>query len=243
VLAIGCHADDIEIGCGGTILELTRAPAGVQVHWVVLAATDERADESRSSAAAFLADADTASVDIHGFRDGFLPYEGAAVKEVFEDLKARCEPDLILTHTRDDLHQDHRLASELTWNTYRNHLILEYEIPKVDGDLTRPNLYMPLRESTVEEKIQLLLGHFHSQRHKHWFDAETFRGLMRIRGLECVAEERFAEAFVARKIQLGPGLISQASPFDALAGRLTRLDHEPVVELEASSHFEPRLSE
>jgi LmbE family N-acetylglucosaminyl deacetylase len=204
VLVVGCHADDIEIGCGGTLLTLIAANPRCEVDWVVLAASGERDREARESASSFLAAAGAARVEVHGFRDGFLPYHGREVKEVFEDLKGRVDPQLVLTHTRDDLHQDHRLACELTWNTFRDHLILEYEIPKVDGDLGRPNVYVPLTEAIVEKKLELLDRHFPSQATKHWFDRDTFTGLMRLRGMEAVAPERFAEAFTCRKLVLGP---------------------------------------
>lgn len=204
VLAIGCHADDIEIGAGGTLLRLTREIPGLEVHWVVLAASGDREDEARASAAAFLAAAGSAHVVVHGFRDGFLPYDGGRVKEVFEELKAVVDPQLVLTHRSDDLHQDHRLACELTWNTFRRHAILEYEIPKVDGDLGRPNAYVPLPEELALEKADLLDRFFGSQRSKHWFDRDTFLGLMRLRGLEAVAPGRYAEAFHARKLVVAP---------------------------------------
>jgi LmbE family N-acetylglucosaminyl deacetylase len=204
VLAVGCHADDIEIGCGGTLLTLTRASRDLEVTWVVLAARDEREREARTSAEAFLASAARSQIEIHGFRDSFLPYDGGAVKEVFQDLAQRIDPQIVFTHTREDLHQDHRLACELTWNAFRNHVVLEYEVPKVDGDLGRPNAYVPLSAAVAEEKIGLLLDHFPSQAEKPWFDGETFRGLMRLRGMEAVAPERYAEAFVARKLALAP---------------------------------------
>jgi len=204
ILAIGCHADDIEIGCGGTMLELTRSIPGLEVDWVVLAAPGERANEARESAQSFLAAAGSAHVDVHEYRDGFLPYSGGEVKELFEDMKSRPDPQLIFTHTRHDLHQDHRLACELTWNTFRNHLILEYEIPKVDGDLGTPNVFVPLSASVAEEKVELLFKHFPTQAGKHWFDRELFLGLMRVRGMEAVAPERFAEAFFSRKLSLAP---------------------------------------
>lgn len=204
LLVIGAHSDDIEIGCGGTILTLTRAVPGLAVDWVVLAAADERESEARSSAEAFLAHAGSGRIEVHSFRDGFLPYVGAEVKDVFEALKSRVDPQLVLTHTRDDLHQDHRLVCELTWNTFRSHLVLEYEVPKVDGDAVRPNVFMPLEERVAEEKIELLHRHFPSQAAKHWFDEDTFRGLMRLRGMEANAPERFAEAFVGRKVQILP---------------------------------------
>ena len=202
VLAIGCHADDIEIGCGGTLLTLVAANPELEVDWVVLAAPGERSAEARASAEAFLAGAAAARVQVHKFRDGFLPYVGAEVKEVFEDLKRRVDPQLVLTHANYDFHQDHRLACELTWNTFRDHLILEYEIPKFDGDLGRPNVFVPLAPEVVDRKLALLEQHFPTQAGKHWFDRETFLGLMRLRGMEAVAPTRFAEAFTSRKAVL-----------------------------------------
>jgi LmbE family N-acetylglucosaminyl deacetylase len=204
VLAIGCHADDIEIGCGGTLLTLARANPGLEIDWIVLAAPGARRDEARASAAAFLDGVSTVRVEVHAFRDGFLPYLGGEVKDVFEELKGRVDPQVVFTHAGYDFHQDHRLACELTWNTFRNHLILEYEIPKVDGDLGRPNVFVPLSAGVVEDKLALLEEHFRSQSDKHWFDRETFLGLMRLRGMEAVAAERFAEAFTCRKTVLVP---------------------------------------
>jgi LmbE family N-acetylglucosaminyl deacetylase len=205
VLAIGAHSDDLEIGCGGTVLALARENPGLAVDWVVLAADGGRGDEARRCAEVLLAEAGERSVEVHGFRDGYLPHSAAEVKDAFEALKTRPAPDLVLTHTRDDLHQDHRLVCELTWNTFRDHLILEYEIPKWDGDVGRPNLYVPLDEDVVEEKLELLGQHFDTQRGKHWYDMEVFRGLMRIRGMECRSPSGYAEAFVARKLSVRPG--------------------------------------
>ncbi len=199
VLAIGCHADDIEIGCGGTLLSLIRSTPQLDVTWVVLAARDVREAEATESAQAFLADARGRDVRVLGHEESFLPYRGAEVKDSFEQLKA-IEPDLVLTHARDDLHQDHRLACELTWNTFRDHLILEYEIPKYDGDFGVPNVFVPLEEEFVDEKLRLLGKHFRSQSSKHWFDDELFRGLMRLRGMESAT--RYAEAFTCRKLSL-----------------------------------------
>ena len=204
ILAVGAHPDDIEIGCGGTLLQLLRARDDVEVRWVVFtAASEERRLEAEASAAAFLADAAGVEVTIHRFRDAFLGHEGPAVKETFETLKS-FEPELVLTHTADDRHQDHRLLWELTWNTFRDEVILEYEIPKFDGDLGRPNAYVTLSAALVDEKIDLLQRHFPSQAGKRWFDPETFRGLMRLRGMESNAPERYAEAFVARKLVVAP---------------------------------------
>jgi LmbE family N-acetylglucosaminyl deacetylase len=204
VLAIGCHADDIEIGCGGTLLTLIGANPELEVDWVVLAAPGRRSEEARASAEAFLAGARHVRVQVFEFRDGFLPYLGGEVKQVFEDLKGRVDPQIVFTHAGYDFHQDHRLACELTWNTFRNHLILEYEIPKYDGDLGRPNLFVPLSTDVVERKLALLEEHFPSQAGKHWFDRETFVGLMRLRGMEAAAPERYAEGFTSRKVVLAP---------------------------------------
>jgi LmbE family N-acetylglucosaminyl deacetylase len=200
ILAIGAHADDLEIGCGATLLAATRTLPDVEVTWVVLGAQADRELEARASAEAFLASASDSNVVVHGFRDGYLPYLGGEVKDTFEELKRTVDPDLIFTHYRDDLHQDHRLTCELTWNTWRNNVILEYEIPKYDGDLGVPNVFVPLDDGVVEEKLQLLREHYVTQRGKHWFDDELFRGLMRLRGME--AATRYAEAFTCRKLTL-----------------------------------------
>jgi LmbE family N-acetylglucosaminyl deacetylase len=204
VLLLGAHADDIEIGCGASILALVHEHPEIQVTWVVLGAAGEREHEARSSAAGFLVDAPS-EVVVHGFRDGFLPYLGGDVKDVFEELKVRVSPDLIFTHTRTDLHQDHRLVCELTWNTWRNHLILEYEIPKFDGDLASPNLFVPVSAELAAEKLRLLHESFPSQRDKQWFDEDLFRGLMRIRGMEAATPSGLAEAFTCRKLRLALG--------------------------------------
>ena len=200
VLALGAHADDIEIGCGATLLAWTRAYP-LDVTWVVLGADGVRETEARRSAEAFLRGAEKSSVVCHAFRDGFFPYVGGEVKDVFEGLKSEVEPDVILTHTRDDLHQDHRLVCELTWNTWRDHLILEYEIPKYDGDLGAPNVFLPVTKEDAHEKVRLLAT-FESQRTKHWFDEELFLGIMRIRGVEARSPTGYAEAFHCRKVVL-----------------------------------------
>jgi LmbE family N-acetylglucosaminyl deacetylase len=204
LLVVGCHPDDIEIGCGGTILQLARSHPTLEVTWVVLAANGARSGEARASAEEFLKTTASPDIRLHDFRDSFLPYSGAvAVKEAFEGLKA-VTPDLVLTHARDDLHQDHRLACELTWNTFRDHLILEYEIPKYDGDFGTPNVFVPLDEEVVDEKLALLRSHFGTQSGKHWFDDELFRSVMRIRGMEAPSPTRYAEAFTSRKLTLEP---------------------------------------
>ena len=202
VLAIGAHSDDIEIGAGATLLRLVREHPGARIVWVVLAAGGRRGEEARASAGRFLAGAGAAEVLLEGFRDGYFPQHWGAIKERFETLK-RFEPDLVLTHYGRDLHQDHRVVAELTWNTFRDHLILEYEVPKWDGDLDQANAYMALPAAVLERKVELLLGNFGTQRSKDWFDADTFRGLARLRGMECRAPERYAEAFVLRKARLG----------------------------------------
>jgi LmbE family N-acetylglucosaminyl deacetylase len=202
VLCIGAHSDDIEIGCGGLILHLLRRRR-IELDWIVFSATAAREREARRSAGLFLRGAARQRVMIHGFRDGFLPFDGAAVKKTFEDLKTEVAPDLILTHYRDDRHQDHRLLSDLTWNTFRNHFILEYEIPKFDGDLGTPNCFVPLERSVCARKVKYLQTVFGTQRDKHWFTEDTFMALMRLRGMECRAADGYAEAFYARKVVIG----------------------------------------
>ena len=201
VLCIGAHCDDIEIGCGATLMRLAEERQ-LSITWVVLASTPERATETRRSAAAFLRAARRSSVQCATFDDGYLPARWAEVKDYFETLKRLPGPDVIFTHERNDLHQDHRVASELTWNTFRDHLILEFEIPKFDGGLLQPNLYVPASRRIVDRKCRQLRQAYASQRRKPWFDEETFRGLMRLRGLECNAPGGYAEAFHARKIRI-----------------------------------------
>lgn len=202
VLCLGAHSDDIEIGAGGTLLQWISAGAKLDILWCVLSATGEREDEARGSAAAFLSGAANAHIDVMQFRDGFFPAESEKIKVWFEALALRAQPDLILTHRRDDAHQDHREVCRHTWSTFRDHLVLEYEIPKWDGDLGRPNLYVPLAAGVLERKTDLLMKHFGSQRSKDWFDLDTFSGLARLRGMECRAPERYAEAFFANKLVL-----------------------------------------
>jgi len=201
VLCLGAHSDDIEIGCGGTILRLAGAYPNARFHWMVFTAAGARAEEARKGAELFTAGC-RKEVVLKDFRDGFLPYTGAQVKECFEQLKSVVSPDVIFTHWGSDAHQDHRLLSELTWNTFRNHLILEYEVPKYDGDLGRPNVFVPLEPAQYEKKVEYLLEVFGSQRSKAWFDRQTFLGLMRLRGMEASSASGYAEAFHGRKLVL-----------------------------------------
>jgi LmbE family N-acetylglucosaminyl deacetylase len=205
ILCLGAHSDDIEIGCGGTLLQLKKILPRLQFHWVVFSAAGARGEEATKAAELFTAGCEKEIV-LKGFRDGFLPYKGGEVKDLFEEIKVRVNPDLILTHWQGDAHQDHRLVSELTWNTFRNHLILEYEIPKYDGDMGRPNVFVSLEAPLYECKIDYLFEAFQSQREKQWFARETFLGLMRIRGMESNSPSGYAEAFHARKVVLGPAV-------------------------------------
>jgi LmbE family N-acetylglucosaminyl deacetylase len=199
VLALGCHADDIEIGAGATLLRLRESHERLEVRWVVFSAHGARRDEAEASARDLLG-AETVTTKLLAFRDGYLPYEGGRVKDVFEELKADFAPDLIVTHHRHDLHQDHRLVCELTWNTFRAHLVLEYEIPKYDADLGHPNVFVPVTEAQCRHKLEILFRHFASQRDKHWFTEDLFLGLMRLRGSECRSPTGYAEAFHGRKV-------------------------------------------
>ena len=203
LLCLGAHCDDIEIGCGGTILRLIEDYPGLNVHWVVFSSNPQRAIEARKSADIFLKQAGGRNVVIREFRNGYFPAVSTEIKDYFEEIKSTIQPDAILTHYRNDLHQDHRTLSELTWNTFRNHLILEYEIPKYDGDLGTPNLYMPLSEGHWRKKVSTLMECFPSQHDKHWFEPETFAALMRLRGIESNSPSGYAEAFYSRKAVLG----------------------------------------
>lgn len=201
VLCLGAHSDDIEIGAGATLLALLEARPDTKVTWVVLTAKGERAEEARGSAELYVPPAQLDLV-LAAFRDGYLPYEGAAVKDFVESLKAKPYPDLILTHWRNDAHQDHRQVAELAWNTWRNAAILEFEIPKYDGDLETPNLYVPISKAHAERKAANLMAAFPTQSGKGWFTPETFLGLMRVRGIECNAPGGYAEGFHAKKMTL-----------------------------------------
>jgi LmbE family N-acetylglucosaminyl deacetylase len=199
ILCLGSHSDDIEIGCGGTILQLLSQGRGIDVNWVVFSGRGQRKNEAVQSAKKFLKRADNNSIRVCSFSDGYFPFEGAKIKDYIETYKD-CSPDLVFTHYGADAHQDHRLISELTWNTFRNHLILEYEIPKYDGDLGRPNFFMPLREEHCRGKVDLIWTSFATQRSKRWFERDTFMSLMRLRGMECNAASGHAEAFYCRKV-------------------------------------------
>lgn len=199
ILCLGAHADDIEIGCGGTLLRLLSEHRHVNVVWVVLSADAVREEEARRSAALYLEAALEQHVEVKSFRDSYFPYHGAEIKEYFHNLGQQVKPDLILTHRQEDAHQDHRLVAELTWNTFRNHLIWEYEIPKYEGDLGHPNMYVSLDESVAQRKADALLETFPSQRPKPWFTRDTFLGLMRIRGIESASPSGWAEGFYCRK--------------------------------------------
>jgi len=202
VLCLGAHSDDIEIGCGGTILWLLSHYSNLEVYWAVFSSGHDRELEARTSAALFLKGAKRETVAVKNFRDGFFPYEGTKIKEFFEELKKDVNPDLIFTHYRADRHQDHRTISDLTWNTWRQHLVLEYEIPKYDGDLGSPNCFVPLTQKICSDKIKYICEVFQTQSNKAWLTEDTFQALLRLRGVECAALEKFAEAFYCRKLIL-----------------------------------------
>jgi LmbE family N-acetylglucosaminyl deacetylase len=200
ILCLGAHSDDLEIGCGGTILRLLDEHPGSSVHWVVFSASPEREREARASAQAFTAAAASSTVLTKTFRESFFPAQWVEIKEFFEEVRRAFEPDLVLCHHRDDLHQDHKTIAELTWNTFRNHLVLAYEIPKYEGDLGKPNVYVPLSRELADRKVSLILEHFVSQAGRTWFRPDTFHGLMSVRAIECNAPSARAEAFHGRKI-------------------------------------------
>ena len=202
VLCLGSHSDDIEIGCGGTILRLLNEYPGCVFHWVVFSAIGVRKDEAQCAAESFVGSKRLERIVLKEFRDGFMPFAGSEVKDVFEDLKRSVAPDLIFTHRRNDAHQDHRLISELTWNTFRDHFILEYEVPKYDGDLGQPTVFVPLEADIYQKKVRNLMDAFQSQRSKRWFEESTFLSLMRLRGMECNAPTGYAEAFYSHKLVL-----------------------------------------
>jgi len=201
ILCLGCHPDDIEIGCGGTILRLREQYRDCEFHWVVFSGSGVRQAEAQRGAELF-AGIDREKVVLKNFRDGFMPFTGGEVKSVFEELKHAISPDIIFTHNRRDAHQDHRLIAELTWNTFRDHFILEYEIPKYDGDLGQPTVFVPLEAAHCQKKVQYIVDAFQSQHSKRWFEESTFLSLLRLRGMECNAQSGHAEAFYCRKVLL-----------------------------------------
>lgn len=203
VLCLGAHPDDVEIGCGGTLIRLMADNMPLEVHYVVLSASEERAGEARESARHLLAGAERVDIRVAAFRESYFPYVGPEVKAYVDRLGSELEPDLILTHWRGDAHQDHRMVGELTWNAFRSHLIFEYEIPKWDGDMGRPNVFIPLPEDVCARKIDHLLNAFPSQRGRDWFNAQVFWSLLRLRGMEARSASGYAEAFHCSKLVLG----------------------------------------
>ena len=202
ILCLGAHSDDIEIGCGGTILRLAQQYPTCAFHWVVFNAIGPRSAEARRGAELFAGKNAAQAPVLKTFQDGFMPFVGSEVKAVLEELKGKVSPDLIFTHNRGDAHQDHRLLAELTWNTVRDHLILEYEIPKYDGDLGQPSVFVPLEDEVCQKKVRHIMDTFQSQHTKRWFQESTFLSLMRLRGMECNAPSGYAEAFYCRKMVL-----------------------------------------
>jgi LmbE family N-acetylglucosaminyl deacetylase len=204
ILCIGAHCDDIEIGCGGSLLTLFNSRKDLQITWAIFSGNKQRKDEARASAESLFADELGVTLSLHDFPDGRLPYVGSTVKDAVEELKANIDPDLIFSHWDGDRHQDHRFLSELTWNTFRDNLILEYEIPKYDGDLGNPNLYISLSQRVAEQKVMHILRSFPSQQDRQWFSQDLFDSILRMRGMECRAESGRAEAFHCRKLVLNP---------------------------------------
>jgi LmbE family N-acetylglucosaminyl deacetylase len=202
ILCLGCHSDDIEIGCGGTILRLIEQYPSSKIQWVVMSANGTREVEAERGANTFVSRECLQPPLLKHFQDGFMPFMGADVKAIFEELKSSSSPDLIFTHFRKDAHQDHRLIAELTWNTFRDHLILEYEIPKYDGDMGQPTVYVPLPLELCQKKVDYIMDIFVSQQSKRWFQESTFMALMRLRGMECNSPSGYAEAFHCRKVVL-----------------------------------------
>lgn len=200
VLCLGAHSDDIEIGCGGTLLHLFQQDVKCTVKWVVFSASADRAEEANRSASRFLKGVADKEVKVASFQNAFFPDQWADIKRFFEDELKPFEPNVVFTHYREDRHQDHRIVSDLSWNTFRNHLILEYEIPKYDGDVGKPNLFVPVSDKECGEKIDIIMDCFKSQCDKHWFSSEVFQSFMRVRGMEIA--ECYAEAFYARKLRI-----------------------------------------
>lgn len=201
-LFLGAHCDDIEIGCGGTILHLLEAHPDMEMIWIVFSSNDARAKEAEASFEKFVGSLQEKTIEINAFQNGFFPYIGSSIKDYFEELKGRVQPDVIFSHYGEDLHQDHRLIAELTWNTFRDHWILEYEVPKYDGGLQSPNIFVPISADQAQRKSELLESCYKTQKKRPWFTASTFEGLSRLRGVECNSESGYAEAFYSRKTLL-----------------------------------------
>lgn len=202
VLCLGAHCDDIEIGCGGAMIEMQKRMPRLNFVWVLFSGEEERERESRAAARMLMGKDANLTLTVHKFRGSYFPHCASEIKDAFEALRKKIKPDLIFTHYLNDRHQDHRVLSELTWNTFRSHAVLEYEIPKYDGDLAHPGVFFALSQEAVDRKVATLMECFASQRSHQWFDPELFRGLMRLRGIECNAPSRYAEAFHARKLVL-----------------------------------------
>jgi LmbE family N-acetylglucosaminyl deacetylase len=202
ILCLGAHCDDIEIGCGATLVRWAREYPGARFVWVVFSSDEARSAETRAAAPRLLGADTHIELRFHEFRDTYVPAQAGQVKDAFNELKASVQPDLVLTHHLDDRHQDHRLVAELTWNAFRRHLVLEYEIPKYEGDLGQPNLFVPVAAEDLQRKVDVLIECYASQRSRDWFTADTFRALARLRGIECAAPAGFAEAFHGRKLSL-----------------------------------------
>jgi len=200
VLCLGAHPDDIEIGCGGTLLRIAKEVPEAEFYWVVFSGNSQRQRETIESAQIFLNNVKTKKVVVKDFRDSYFPFIGEEIKDYFEQIKQDFSPDMIFTHYRKDAHQDHRLVSNLTWNTFRDHLLLEYEIPKFDGDLRTPNLYVNIDETSARKKTSLIIENYPSQKEKSWFTAETFLSILRIRGIESNSPTKYAEGFYCRKL-------------------------------------------
>jgi LmbE family N-acetylglucosaminyl deacetylase len=202
VLCLGAHSDDIEIGCGGTVMQWLRDGAALDVTWVVCSAPDTRRTEATRSAQALLRGAARRRIVIGDLEDSHFPSQMRELKAFCRQIRDEDKADVVFTHHVDDLHQDHRALAEVTWQTWRDHLVLEYEIPKFEGDLGRPNAFVPLEGSVARRKVDHLMRHFGTQRSKDWFRASTFEALMALRGIECRAADGMAEAFHARKVRI-----------------------------------------
>ncbi|MEM7452769.1 MAG: PIG-L deacetylase family protein [Planctomycetota bacterium] len=201
VLCLGAHADDIEIGCGGTILKMLLSNPEIKFHWVVFSADGHRRQEALESVRS-LTESDRVEIETHSYTDAYFPSQWKNLKREFSRLRRRVKPDLIFTHRREDRHQDHSTISNLTWNAFRNHLIFEYEIPKYEGDLGQPNVFVPLDEELMQLKCRWVIDAFKTQADKHWFDEETMKSILRLRGIESGRNGRYAEAFYCRKLSI-----------------------------------------